>query len=259
MDYQRLIVGIEQNIAKISLNLPKSRNALDLEIRLELIDLFMRLREDDQVKVIILTGVGEHFCAGADIRSLEKVGSTVAGRARLKKGHQLIKGMVEMEKPIIAQVDGFAAGAGVSLALASDLIVASDRAKFFFSFVKIGLAPDWGQYFLVPSRVGLARAKELFLNGEPITAQRAEEIGLINKVVPADNLAEEVWAWAVRLAKGPSLSHALIKSALNCWPMSLNNYLELEAHMQPVAFGSEDFQEGRRAFLEKRKPVFQGK
>ena len=259
MDYQKLLVETGQNIAKISLNIPEKRNALDLEARQELIDVFTRLRDDDEVKAIIFTGVGEHFCAGADISTMKQIGSTVSGRDRMKTGHRLIKSMVEMEKPIIAQVDGFAAGAGVSLALASDLIVASDRAKFFFSFVKIGLAPDWGQYFLVPSRVGLARAKELFLNGEPVTAQRAEEIGLINKVVPPEQLAEEAWAWAERLAKGPSLSHALIKSALNCWPMGLNNYLELEAHMQPVAFGSEDFQEGRNAFLEKRKPEFKGK
>ncbi len=259
MAYEKLILEIEDNVATVLLNMPEKRNALDLAARLELIEVFSRLAEDEAVKVVVLGGVGEHFCAGGDIGTMGDIGSSVAGRARMKNGHKLIKAMVEMEKPVIAQVDGFAAGAGVSLALACDLVVAADRAKFAISFVKIGLIPDWGQYFLVPARVGLGRAKELFMIGDPITAARAEEIGLINRVVPAEELAGEVSAWATRLAKAPSLSQAMIKSALNCWPLSLNNYLELEANMQPVAFGSEDFAEGRSAFLEKRKPHFKGK
>ncbi|RJX35706.1 MAG: enoyl-CoA hydratase/isomerase family protein [Desulfarculus sp.] len=256
--YTRLLFEQEGPVLRVLLNLPEARNALDLEVRPELIEVFRQLNDDDGVKVVILAGVGGHFCGGSDIRSMQEIKGPVAARKRMKLGQRLIQNMVNLEKPIIAQVDGAAAGAGVSLALAADLVIASDRARFFFSFVKVGLAPDWGQYYFLPLRVGMARAKELMFSGGPLAAEEAARIGLVNRVVPAENLAQEAWAWAASLAQGPSQAYALAKAALNCWPMSLPNFLEMEASMQAVALNSQDFQEGRDAFLEKRKPRFKG-
>ena len=167
--------------------------------------------------------------------------------------------MFELDQPIIAVINGVAAGAGVSLALASDILIASEEARFFFSFVNVGIVPDWGEFYFLPLRVGVARAKELMFTGGPITAPEAERIGLINKTVAPDRLYEEAYALAARLVKGPTQAFAMIKAALNRWPASLETLLEIESTMQAIAFSSEDFDEGRKAFLEKRKPVFKGK
>ncbi|MBW1772894.1 MAG: enoyl-CoA hydratase/isomerase family protein [Deltaproteobacteria bacterium] len=258
MEYKYLLFEKQNHIAKISLNIPETKNALNLEVRDDLMEVLTTLRDDDSVHVVILTGTGAAFCAGGDIRTMEDV-TPVAGRIRLKKGQRLIKAMVELEKPIIAAINGTAAGAGVSLALASDILLASETAKFFISFTRVGLTPDWGQYYFLPLRVGLTKAKELMFTGDPVDAKEAERIGLINKVYPHKRLEEEAYAWAERLARGPTQSYAMIKAALNRWPSSLESFLEMESVMQAVAFSSDDFDEGRRAFLEKRAPQFKGK
>ncbi len=258
MEFEYLLFEKEDGVARITLNRPETRNALNLEIRGELLALFRALSDDDSVKVLLLTGAGKAFCAGGDIRTMEGV-SPVGGRIRLKTGQRLIKAMVELEKPILAVVNGVAAGAGVSLALASDMIIASRDARFYFSQVNIAIIPDWGQFYFLPLRVGVARAKELMFTGGPLDALEAERIGLVNRAVPSEELSQEADALAKRLAKGPSQSYAMIKAALNRWPTSLEALMEMESTMQAVAFASEDFQEGRKAFLEKRKPLFQGK
>jgi 2-(1,2-epoxy-1,2-dihydrophenyl)acetyl-CoA isomerase len=258
MTYQYVHFEKENQIGRIILNSPETRNALNLEARAELLEIVRQAGDDDTLKVVILTGSGKAFCSGGDIRAMEGV-TPVAGRVRLKKGQRLIKAMFEMEKPIIAAVNGIAAGAGVSIALASDIIVASEEAKFFLSFVNIGLVPDWGQFYFLPLRLGVARAKELMLLGGVVDAPEAERIGLINRVVPPEALHEEVSSLAEGLAKGPSQCYAMIKAALNRWPATLDSLLELESTMQAVAFGSGDFDEGRKAFLEKRTPRFHGK
>ena len=258
MRFEHIRLGIQDHVATITLNMPATRNALNLEVREELWVVFNQIREDDTIKVVILTGAGEAFCAGGDIRTMEGV-TPVSGRLRLKRGQRLIQAMVTLEKPIIAAVNGVAAGAGVSLVLASDIAIASAEATFHVSFVRIGLVPDWGQLYFLPLRVGVAKAKELMLTGDAIEAAEAVHMGLINRAVPRDRLEEEVISLANRLASGPTQSHAMIKAALNRWPASLDMFLEMESTMQAVAFGSEDFDEGRKAFLEKRKPRFQGK
>jgi 2-(1,2-epoxy-1,2-dihydrophenyl)acetyl-CoA isomerase len=258
MDKNPLLVERDKGVAKIILNLPEIRNALSLEIRLGLVDIFKELGEKEDVKVIIVTGAGKAFCSGGDIRTME--GETaVSGRLRLKKGQGLIRTMLGLEKPIIGAINGVAAGAGVSIALACDFLVASEEARFAVSFSKIGLVPDLGLYYLLPLRIGVPRAKELMFFGDVIDAHRAESLGMVNRVVPAEKLDEEVRALAQRLVQGPSQSYAMIKSALNHWPAHLDSFLEIEATQQAVAFSSQDFEEGRKAFLEKRKPVFRGK
>jgi 2-(1,2-epoxy-1,2-dihydrophenyl)acetyl-CoA isomerase len=258
MDKNPLLLEYDQGIATITLNLPEVRNALSLEIRLGLREMLNKLAEDESVKVIVLTGSGQAFCAGGDIRTME--GETaVSGRLRLKRGHGLIKTMVGLEKPIIGAVNGIAAGAGVSIAMACDLVVASEEARFVLSFSRIGLVPDLGLFYSLPLRIGVARAKELMFFGDVIEAREAERLGMVNRVVPGDKLEEEVRNMALRLVNGPGQSYAMIKSALNHWPTDLDSLMELEAAMQAVAFSSRDFEEGRKAFLEKRKPVFKGK
>lgn len=258
MGFRYILFEKENRIAKITLNMPEAMNALNLEVRVELLEVFRQLSDDDSTKVVMLTGAGKAFCAGGDIRTMEGL-TAVAGRVRLKKGQRLIKAMFELEKPIIAVINGVAAGAGVSLALASDILIASEEAKFLFSFVNVGIIPDWGEYYFLPLRIGVARAKELMFTGGPVTAGEAERIGLINRAVPHDKLEEEAYSLATRLANGPTQSYAMIKAALNRWPASLETFLEMESTMQAVAFSTEDFDEGTRAFLEKRKPVFHGK
>jgi 2-(1,2-epoxy-1,2-dihydrophenyl)acetyl-CoA isomerase len=258
MDKNPLLLEYDQGIATITLNLPEVRNALSLEIRLGLREMLNKLAEDESVKVIVLTGSGQAFCAGGDIRTME--GETaVSGRLRLKRGHGLIKTMVGLEKPIIGAINGIAAGAGVSIAMACDLVVASEEARFVLSFSRIGLVPDLGLFYSLPLRIGVARAKELMFFGDVIEAREAERLGMVNRVVPGDKLEEEVRNMALRLVNGPGQSYAMIKSALNHWPTDLDSLMELEATMQAVAFSSRDFEEGRKAFLEKRKPVFKGK
>lgn len=257
MNLKSILFEKVNHIAKITLNTPETRNALNFDMRVELLEIFNKIKEDNSAKVIIITGTGKTFCSGGDLRTMEGM-TTVSTRLRIKRGGNLIKTMVKLEKPIIAAINGIAAGAGVHLALACDILISSDKAKFIESFVKIGLIPDMGGYYFLPLRVGVARAKELMFTGELIDAREAERIGLINRVVPHQKLEEEAFALATSLSKGPSQSYAMIKSALNLWPINLESILEIESAMQAVAFSSEDFNEGKKAFLEKRDPIFHG-
>jgi len=257
MTYTTIQVDKTEGIEKITLNLPDKLNALDLVMREELKDEFALIRKDSDIKVVVITGAGKAFCAGGDIKTMEGVTSP-AGRDRLKNVQQLTKQMVELEKPIIAGVNGAATGAGFHIALASDIIIASEKAKFAESFVRIGLIPDMGGFYFLPMRVGVHKAKELMFTGRLFDAKEAQSMGLLNKLVAHDALDDEVMQFAAELARGPGRSYAMIKSALNQWPASLQTMLEIEANLQAVSFSTKDFQEGLQAFLEKRKPVFTG-
>jgi 2-(1,2-epoxy-1,2-dihydrophenyl)acetyl-CoA isomerase len=257
MEYKTIILEKKDKIAKITLNIPDRLNALDLVMRAELKDAFIDIGRDPDVRVVLITGAGKAFCAGGDVGTMEGV-TAPAARDRLKNVQKLILLMTELEKPIIAAVNGFATGAGLHIALAADILIASENAKFRESFAMIGLIPDLGGFYFLPLRVGVLKAKELMLTGRLFDAQEAESIGLVNKVVPHGELEKEVMDLAHALAQGPSRAYAMIKSALNLWPMSLQAFLELEANLQSVAFATRDFDEGRRAFLEKRKPIFTG-
>jgi len=258
MSFKTILLKKENHIAKIILNAPNTKNALNSEMRTELLTVFEQIGRDESIKVIVITGSGNAFCAGGDIKQMEKRTPSII-RRRVKTAQGMIKAMLELEKPIIGAINGVAAGAGVSLALACDILIASEQAKFVEAFVKIGLIPDLGSFYLLPLRIGIVRAKELMFMGEPINAQEAERIGLVNKVVQPEKLEEETLALALRLANGPTQCYAMIKSVLNLWFFNLEHLLEIESTMQALAFSSEDFEEGKKAFLEKRKPVFVGK
>ncbi len=257
MAYKTILVEKKDRIAKITLNLPDKLNALDLVMREELKEEFFSYQTDPEVKVIVITGAGKAFCAGGDIKTMKGVESP-AGRDRLKNVQKLVKYMVELEKPIISAVNGAATGAGFHIALASDIIIASEKAKFAESFVKIGLIPDMGGFYFLPMRVGVHKAKELMFTGRLFDASEADAMGLLNKLVPPEKLEEEAMMLAKSMAQGPSRSYAMIKSALNNWPASLQTFLEIEANLQSICFATHDFKEGMNAFLEKRKPEFTG-
>ncbi|MFO7964914.1 MAG: enoyl-CoA hydratase [Desulfobacterales bacterium] len=257
MSYKTIHVQKENGIAAITLNTPDKLNALDLVMREELKEEIFSYQTDAAVKVVVITGAGRAFCAGGDIRTMEGV-KAPAGRDRLKNVQKLIKYMVDLEKPIIAAVNGPATGAGLHIALASDIIYASEKAKFAESFVGIGLVPDMGGFYFLPLRVGIHRAKELMLTGRIFDAAEANEMGLLNKLLPHDALMDEVMDLARHFANGPSRSYAMIKSALNNWPASLQSLMEIEANLQSICFETRDSKEGMTAFLEKRKPEFSG-
>jgi 2-(1,2-epoxy-1,2-dihydrophenyl)acetyl-CoA isomerase len=247
-------------IATLTLNRPEARNALDLAMREELEAALRALDGDAGVRVLVVRGAGAHFCAGGDVKFMQARRMTAAeGEQRVEAMNRAILALARFRTPTIAMVDGYAVGAGCNLALACDLVVASDRARFGEVFARLGLVPDGGGTWLLPRRVGLARAKELVFTAEPIPAAEAERIGLVNRVVPAAELAAQTVALARRIADGPPRALAMAKSLLTRGlGMDLETSLSWEALVQGMMIESEDHREGLAAFFEKRSPRFTG-
>ena len=261
MGYESLIVGRVGAIATVTLNRPQARNALDLVMRRELLAALDEVEADEGARVLIVTGAGEHFCSGGDVKTMRERRQTAAeGRARVELLNRLVLRLVDFPRPTIAMVDGYAVGAGCNLALCCDLVVASDRAKFGELFWKIGLVPDGGGTWLLSRAVGLARAKELIFTADVIDAAEAARIGLVNRVVPAGELAVATHALAGKIAAGPPGVLEMAKHMVNRAASSdLAAALDLEAFSQGLAIASEDHQEGLRAFFDKRPPRFSGR
>ncbi len=255
-----VLVEQADGIARLTLNRPEVRNALDLAMREELETALRALEADPQVRVLVVSGAGEHFCAGGDVRVMQAHRMTAAeGRERVEALNRAILALARFRTPTIAMVDGFAVGAGCNLALACDLVVASDRARFGEVFARIGLIPDGGGIHFLPRRVGLAKAKELVFTAEVIPATEAERIGLVNRVVPTAELGPETLGLARRIAEGPSGAHAMAKSLLNrSLALDLETSLYWEALVQGMMIESDDHREGLAAFFEKRAPRFSG-
>lgn len=257
MSYEAIIFDKNDKIAKVTLNRPERMNTLDIVMRRELKTALAEIASDKEIRVMILTGTGKGFCAGGDLSTMAGM-KAPAGRDRVRDSSEIISMMMEMEKPIIAAVNGVAVGAGMHIAIAADIIIAADNARFKESFVNVGLIPDLGGFYNLPMRVGIPKAKELMMTAQWIEARDAESMGLVNKMVSSENLMSEVESLAATLADGPSRAFAMIKSTFNQWPLTFRQILEIEANLQAVAFETKDFDEGRRAFLEKRKPNFTG-
>lgn len=260
MPFEELLWELEDGVAWITLNRPQVRNALNLKMISEL-GRAVELAADPAVRVLVITGAGGAFCAGGDLRDIE---------ARVLRGGtfypfmatvtRVVRALADLPKPVIAAVDGPAAGAGWSLALACDLVIASEDAFFSMAFVRVGLTPDFGAHYFLPRLAGLQMAKYLAFTGERISAREAERLGLVTRVVPREALAATVRELARRLAAGPPLALALTKSLLNrSATLDLPSVLEEEAMAQPLCLTTEDGREGLRAFLEKREPVFKGR
>jgi len=230
----------------------------------ELLDALRSADKDDEVHCLIITGSGRAFCAGEDIQDLrgqyEKGENPKLGERLLLKHNPIIRQIRQMQKPVIAAVNGVAAGAGAGIAYSCDIRVASDSARFLQAFIKVGLAPDSGTSFFLPRLAGFSKALELSLTGDELTSKDAERLGLVSKVVPAEQLIETARELATKLAQGPSRAIGLTKRALNKSISSdLETVLEYESYLQAIAGATADHIEAVRAFFEKRKPVFKGK
>lgn len=258
-EYQAIQVEKADGIATITLNRPNALNALDLGMREELGETLAAIRDDPDIGVLVLTGAGRAFCAGGDIKTMGGY-TTVTGRARLKKTHRWLLELVNLEKPTIAAVNGITAGIGCNLALACDIVYASDQARFSQAFVKIGLVPDGGGMYFLPRAVGLQRAKELMFTGDFIEATEAERIGLVARIVPPGELLSKVYELARRITQNAPVAIALAKGILNkSLNVDLPTLLEMEALAAASCMTTEDHHEGIRAFAEKRRARFTGK
>ncbi|HET6157781.1 MAG TPA: enoyl-CoA hydratase-related protein [Dongiaceae bacterium] len=248
-------------VARLTLNRPDRINSLTLGMLGELSAALTDLDGDETIRVVILTGAGRGFCAGQDLNDHEAVDDTRAIRSVVERHYNpVIRQIRALPQPVIAAVNGVAAGAGCSLALACDIAIATASAKFINAFVNIGLIPDAGGSYFLPRLIGQARALGMTLLGEPVEARIAAEWGLIWKAVPDADFAGEVDALARRLAEMPTAAIGLIKHAINVsGHHSLEQQLAVEAELQAAAAETEDYQEGRAAFLEKRKPRFFGR
>jgi 2-(1,2-epoxy-1,2-dihydrophenyl)acetyl-CoA isomerase len=255
---------LADGVATVTLNRPQALNAWNKQLGLDLLAALDRVAADEQARAVVITGAGRAFSSGADLKDAGGEDLTPEGRPDVYKVlteryHPIMQAIRELEKPVIAAVNGPAVGIGCSLALCCDLIVAAQSSYFLLAFVNIGLVPDGGSSLFVPSRIGMARASELALLGERLPAERALEWGLVNRVVADERLAEEVAALAARLAAGPTRAYAGAKRQLNSWLYArMAEQLELEAQIQREMAGSDDFVEGATAFAEKRPPRFSG-
>ncbi|WP_433515676.1 enoyl-CoA hydratase-related protein [Nonomuraea sp. CA-143628] len=249
-------------VATITLDRPEAMNSLTAEVKAALLDALRRAAADPEVRAVLLTGSGRAFCAGQDLR--EHADNLEAGRglADTVRAHYnpIVELITTMPKPVVAAVNGVAAGAGASLAFACDLRVASDKTKFAMAFTGVGLAPDSGASWTLARLVGLGRATELLLLGEPLGAARALELGVVTRVVPAEDVLKTAHELAVRLAAGPTRAYAATKRALAyAATHSLPETLAVEADLQDECVATLDHLDATRAFLAKELPTFGGR
>lgn len=246
-------------VATIVLDRPEALNALTIPLKRELLRALREAERDPSIRAVVLTGAGRAFCAGQDLRERLERDATPLDVEIRERYAPLVRQLVAMPKPVVAAVNGVAAGAGASLAFACDLRIAADDARFVLAFGRIGLVPDSGATWLLPRLVGLGRATELALLPDPVGAEEALRIGLVNRVVPADRLLAEARELARRLAEGAPRAIALTKRALaRGLETGLDAALEYEAALQGVAGRTADHAEGIAAFVEKRPPRFTG-
>lgn len=260
MAYSCLLYEKNGSITTITLNRPDVFNAFNDEQSYELQDALKSAKKDEECRVVVLTGSGKAFCSGQDLKAIAGAEKRSFIDSLHKRYNPIIREMRNMPKPIICRLNGVAAGAGCSLALASDFIIASENASLIEVFINVGLVLDSGSSFFLPRLVGSARAFELSTMGSKVTAKQALEWGMVNRCVPAEQLDEETANVANYYASAPTKAIGLMKKMLNrSFNSDLEAMLEYEAYCQEVAGSSSDNKEGVAAFNEKRKPVFTGK
>jgi len=261
--YKCLLYEAKDGVATLTLNRPERLNALGDTLRDDLHDAVTRASEADDVRVIIITGAGKGFCAGGDVKAMNERKVEGGERPLVEKvapgRDRTVLALRDAPKPVIAAVNGAAAGAGMNLALACDIRLASRAAKFAQAFVRRGLHPDWGGTYFLPRVIGVAKAAELIWTGEIIEAEEALRLGIVSAVYPAEDLMAAAYALAAKIVAGPPVAIRLAKRAiyhnLEC---DLRQALEFETFAQNICFETEDAREGIRAFVEKRPPAFRG-
>lgn len=260
MDFKTIVYTKQDGVAVIRMNNPKSMNALEQILADELLAASKDAAVDPEIGAVILTGAEKAFCAGGDLKLLQKGFSAEGGYNYMRSFADFVKTFMNMGKPTIAAVNGFAVGAGFCIAMQADMIISSEKAKFGMAFVNVGLIPDLAGLYTLPRLVGMQRAKELVFTGRTIGADEAKEMGLVNKIVSSEVLDAEAFALAKSLADGPRVAIRMAKTVMNnSINMTLEQLLELEPYAQAIAFQSEDHKIGVNAFFNKEKPVFTGR
>jgi enoyl-CoA hydratase/carnithine racemase len=264
MTYECLLYEVKDGIATLTLNRPERLNALGGTLRQDLHDAVTRAGADSEVRVMVVTGAGKGFCSGGDVKAMGEAKAGQRERPLLEKiapgRDRTLLAMREVPQPIIAAVNGAAAGAGMNLALGCDLRIASTNAKFTQAFVKRGLHPDWGGTYFLPRVVGMAKACEMIFTGEVIDAAEALRLGIVSQVVAPEELLPTAYDLARRIAAGPPVAIRLAKRSLYAnEDLDLRGALQMETMAQNICFETEDATEGIRAFGEKRAPIFKGR
>jgi 2-(1,2-epoxy-1,2-dihydrophenyl)acetyl-CoA isomerase len=258
MAWETILFEVADNVAKLTLNRPDKLNAFNDQLHADIADALTRVENETAIRALIVTGAGRGFCSGADLGQRLEPGRG-AGDALDRHYHPRLRRLRALKKPVIAAVNGPAAGAGMSLALACDIVLAAQSAVFIQAFTRIGLVPDAGSTYYLPRLVGSARAKALTMLAEPLPAADAERWGLIYKTVPDERLMDEAMAIARKLAQGPTFALGLTKAAIDAsLGNDLDTQLALERDFQKAASRAADFREGVTAFLEKRPARFTG-
>lgn len=254
-----VLLTVENKIATITLNRPDVFNAFDEVQSYELQDALKQADRNAEVKVVVLTGAGKAFCSGQDLKAISGVEKRSFTESLHKRYNPIIRAIRNMPKPVVCRLNGVAAGAGCSLALACDFIVAAENASLIEVFINVGLVLDSGSSYFLPRLVGSARAFELATLGNKVTAQQAFDWGMVNRVVTHEELDQAVASIAETYANGPTKAYGLMKKMLNkSFHSDLETMLEYEAQCQEIAGSSADYKEGVQAFIEKRKPAFKG-
>lgn len=260
--FTHITFEVSEQIATLTLNRPESRNALSMPMRRDLDEALAILKEHagSEIKALILTGAGGSFCAGGDVKAMHDrggAGSAFTARDRLREAHNRLLDLLNLEVPVIVAVDGPAAGAGFNLALVGDFILASDRAFFIQSFVRIGLVPDWNGLFLLPRLVGLQKAKEIMFTGRKIRAAEARDLGIVHSIHPANKLMDAARDIARRFCLAPTRAIGLSKNILNqSLHLDPRAVLELEAYAQATARTDDYHQAAVQRFVNKQPPLF---
>jgi 2-(1,2-epoxy-1,2-dihydrophenyl)acetyl-CoA isomerase len=253
-----VLYEVVDGVATVTLNRPARKNALDEDMRAGLAQCIGRIESDRAVRAVVLSGSDGAFCAGGDLRGIRSAELDNDGwRERMKGAHAWLARLLSLDRPVVAAVDGPAFGAGFSLALAADFIVASPRARFCMSFMRVGLVPDFGALHTLPRIVGVQRAKELMLSAREVSADEAKALGIVFELVPQDDVLGRAQALAATFVHASPLAVSLVKRALAAGPTDLHTMLELEADAQALCFGSTPHKTAVARFLDKQPALFQ--
>lgn len=257
--YETIVFENNNGIAKITLNRPEQLNALNYAMLLDLDKAVSRIKEDDTIRVLIITGSGSAFSAGGDVKGFEN--ATIRHmNHQMEIGNRVITNIVNLKIPVISAINGHAVGLGFNFALAGDIIIASEKAKFSEIFIKIGVIPDGGGTFFLPRLIGLAKAKELMFTGRMLDAKEACDMGIVSKVVNSENFEQEIENLAQQFSQAPTKAIGIMKQLLNkSYDHDLQTALSYEQLGQNLVLDSDDYHEGVQAFINKRAPKFLGK